>query len=161
MAGFTPSPCRPRSLMRSVRAGPFKNSVSLVCQGIYCQPRSLFKESGKKFGAPFERAKIAPKPYEPTPPQPRKNIDIAELILAVIFKIFGFHSAAKQILYGKQALERSELQQQKFHTAQAKWAAQNVLKERARPAAQGTGGAAGKRTCGSESNVEARISKIL
>lgn len=87
------------------------------------------KSLEKKFGQPFERAKIAPKPYEPTPPQPRQNIGIAELILAVLFKIFGFHNAAKQILYTKQALERNELQQQKFATAQQKWAAQNIMKE--------------------------------
>ena len=87
------------------------------------------KNLEKKFGAPFERARIAPKPYEPQQPQPRQNLNIAELIIAVLFKIFGFHSAAKQILYSKQALERAELQQTKFQSAQAKWAAQNVLKE--------------------------------
>ena len=68
------------------------------------------KSLEKKFGQPFERARIAPKPYEPKPPQPRQNINIVELLLAVLFKIFGFHNAAKQILYSKQALERSELQ---------------------------------------------------
>ena len=87
------------------------------------------KSLEKKFGQPFERARIAPKPYEPKPPQPRKNVDIAELLLAIIFKIFGFHSAAKNILYSKQALERAELQQQKFQSAQQKWAAQSILKE--------------------------------
>jgi len=90
---------------------------------------SSLKSLEKKFGAPFERAKIAPKPYEPTPPQPRQHVGIAELLLAIIFKIFGFHNAAKQILYSKQALERSELQQQKFQSAQQKWAAQSILKE--------------------------------
>lgn len=59
----------------------------------------FFEKLGKKFGAEFERAKIAPKPYEPKPPQPRQNINIVELLLAVLFKIFGFHNAAKQILY--------------------------------------------------------------
>ena len=87
------------------------------------------KSLEKRFGASFERARIAPKPYEPTPPQPRQNLNFAELILAVIFKIFGFHSAAKQILYSKQALERAELQQIKFQSAQQKWAAQSILKE--------------------------------
>ena len=87
------------------------------------------KNLEKKFGAPFERARIAPKPYEPKQPEPRKNIGIAELLLAIIFKIFGFHNAAKQILYSKQALERAELQRQKFHTAQQKWAAQSIMKE--------------------------------
>lgn len=86
------------------------------------------KNLEKRFGT-FERARIAPKPYEPKQPQPRKNLDIAELILAVIFKIFGFHSAAKQILYSKQALERAELQQTKFQSAQQKWAAQSIMKE--------------------------------
>ena len=89
---------------------------------------SSLKNLEKRFGT-FERARIAPKPYEPTPPQPRQNIGIAELILAVLFKIFGFHNAAKQILYSKQSLERNELQQQKFATAQQKWAAQSILKE--------------------------------
>ena len=87
------------------------------------------KSLEKRFGAPFERARIAPKPYEPKQPQPRQNLNFAELILAVIFKIFGFHSAAKQILFSKQALERAELQQTKFQSAQAKWAAQNIMKE--------------------------------
>jgi len=87
------------------------------------------KSLEKKFGAEFERARIAPKPYEPKQPQPRQNLNFAELLLAVIFKIFGFNSAAKQILYSKQALERAELQQQKFHTAQQKWAAQSIMKE--------------------------------
>ena len=87
------------------------------------------KSLEKKFGQPFERARIAPKPYEPKPPQPRQNINIVELLLAVLFKIFGFHNAAKQILYSKQALERSELQQTKFQSAQQKWAAQNIMKE--------------------------------
>ena len=86
------------------------------------------KNLEKKFGT-FERARIAPKPYEPKQPQPRQNLNFAELLLAVLFKIFGFNNAAKQILYTKQALERAELQQTKFQSAQQKWAAQSILKE--------------------------------
>ena len=87
------------------------------------------KNLEKRFGAEFERARIAPKPYEPQQPQPRQNLNFAELLLAVLFKIFGFNNAAKQILYTKQALERAELQQTKFQSAQQKWAAQSILKE--------------------------------
>ena len=84
----------------------------------------------KRFGHPFERpVKLAPKPYEPAPPALRRDLDPVSLILALIFRLLGFHRAARTILYTKQELERAELRQAKFHSAQAKWAAQSVLRE--------------------------------
>lgn len=87
------------------------------------------KSLEKRFGSEFERAKIIPKPYEPKPPVIRKDLNIVDLLLATLLKLFGFHSAARKILHTKQALEREELRKAKFATAQSKWAAQSVLKE--------------------------------
>lgn len=102
-------------------AGFIKASLA----GRECSLRNL----EKRFNASFERAHIIAKPYEPTPPQIRKNANIADLLLAMLLKLFGFHAAARQILYTKQALERDELKQAKFQNAQTRWAAQSVLKE--------------------------------
>ena len=93
--------------------------------GRECSMKSL----EKRFNAEFERARIAPRPYEPKPPTVRKDLNIVELLLATMLKLFGFHSAARKILHTKQQLEREELRKAKFVTAQAKWAAQSVLKE--------------------------------
>lgn len=83
----------------------------------------------KRFGA-FERAQgITPVPYEPAPPQVRRDLDLVSLLAAVLLSLFGLHSIATQILYKKQALERYQLRQQKFHSVQARWAAQGVLKQ--------------------------------
>ena len=83
----------------------------------------------KRFGSEFERARIAPRPYEPTPPAIRKDANIVDLLLATLLKLFGFHSAARKILHTKQQLERETLRKAKFHDAQTRWAAQSVLKE--------------------------------
>ena len=83
----------------------------------------------KRFNAEFERAKITPRPYEPTPPVIRKDLNIVDLLLATLLKLFGFHSAARKILHTKQQLERENLRKAKFHDAQTLWAAQSVLKE--------------------------------
>lgn len=93
--------------------------------GRECSLRNL----EKRFGAEFERARIAPKPYEPKPPVIRKDANIVDILLATLLKLFGFHSAARKILHTKQQLEREELRKAKFASAQAKWAAQSVLKE--------------------------------
>ena len=87
------------------------------------------KNLEKRFGSEFERAKIAPKPYEPKPPTIRKDANIVDLLLATLLKLFGFHAAARKILHTKQQLEREELRKAKFQSAQTKWAAQSVLKE--------------------------------
>ena len=83
----------------------------------------------KRFGSEFERARIAPKPYEPKPPTIRKDANIVDLLLATLLKLFGFHAAARKILHTKQQLEREELRKAKFQSAQTRWAAQSVLKE--------------------------------
>lgn len=93
--------------------------------GRECSLRNL----EKRFGSEFERARIAPKPYEPKPPVIRKDANIVDLLLATLLKLFGFHSAARKILHTKQALEREELRKAKFQSAQTRWAAQSVLKE--------------------------------
>lgn len=87
------------------------------------------KNLEKRFGSSFERAHIAPKPYEVKPLPIRKDIDIVQLLLATILKLFGLHAAARQILHTKQQLERDELRQAKFQSAKIKWAAQSILKE--------------------------------
>ena len=84
----------------------------------------------KRFGFPFQRPeKIIPRPYEPAPPALRRDLDPISLIFALIFRLLGLHRAARTILHTKQELERAELRQAKFHSAQAKWAAQSVLRE--------------------------------
>lgn len=84
----------------------------------------------KRFGFPFQRPeRLVPKPYEPKPPELRHDLDPVSLILALIFRLLGFHRAARTILHTKQELERAELRAAKFHSAQAKWAAQSVLRE--------------------------------
>ena len=93
--------------------------------GRECSLRSL----EKRFGSEFERAKIAPRPYEPKPPTIRKDANIVDLLLATLLKLFGFHSVARKILHTKQQLEREELRKAKFASAQTRWAAQSVLKE--------------------------------
>lgn len=97
--------------------------ASLAGRG--CSLRNL----EKRFGAEFERARIAPKPYEPKPPTIRKDANIVDLLFATLLKLFGFHAAAKKVLHTKQQLEREEVRKAKFQSAQAKWAAQSVLKE--------------------------------
>lgn len=99
--------------------------VKASTAGRECSLKSL----EKRFGSEFERAKIIPKPYEPKPPVIRKDLNIVDLLLATLLKLFGFHSAARKILHTKQQLEREELRKAKFITAQAKWAAQSVMKE--------------------------------
>ncbi|WP_394027285.1 DNA-primase RepB domain-containing protein [Desulfovibrio falkowii] len=84
----------------------------------------------KRFGAPFERPeRLVPRPYEPKPPALRSDLDPVSLILALIFRLLGFHRAARTILHTQQELERAELRAAKFASAQAKWAAQSVMRE--------------------------------
>lgn len=83
----------------------------------------------KRLGT-FERSQgPAPVPYEPKPPQIRPDLDLVSLVAAVLLSLFGFHALATQLLYKKQALERYQLRLQKFHSVQARWASQSVLKE--------------------------------
>lgn len=82
----------------------------------------------KRFGA-FEKARLVPKPYEPTPPQIRRDMNLVDLVLALVFRLLGMQAEARAILYTKQSLERAELRQQKFQTLSTKWAAQSVLRE--------------------------------
>lgn len=84
----------------------------------------------KRFNQPFQRPeRLIPKPYEPAPPAIRHDLDPISLILALIFRLLGFHRAARAVLHTRQELERAALRQAKFHSAQAKWAAQSVLRE--------------------------------
>lgn len=84
----------------------------------------------KRFGAPFQRPiKLAPKPYDPAPPKLRRDLDPISLILALIFHLLGLHKAARALLHTQQELERAELRAAKFSSAQARWAAQSVLRE--------------------------------
>ena len=84
----------------------------------------------KRFGQAFQRPeRLAPKPFEPAPPRLRRDLDPASLILALLFYLLGLHKAARTLLHTRQELERAELRQTKFQTAQQKWAAQSVLRE--------------------------------
>jgi len=82
----------------------------------------------KRFGA-FEKAKLVPKPYEPTPPQIRRDMNIVDLVLALVFRLLGMQAEARAILYTRQSIERAELRQTKFAELSTKWAAQSVLRE--------------------------------
>ena len=82
----------------------------------------------KRFGA-FEKARLVPKPYEPAPPQLRRDMNLVDLVLALIFRLLGMQAEARALLYSKQNIERAELRQQKFETLSTKWAAQSVLRE--------------------------------
>ena len=95
-----------------------------------CDRAASLSALEKRFGQPFERPeRIVPKPYTPAPPALRSDLDPISMILALIFRLFGFHRAARTILYTKQELERAELRAAKFASAQARWAAQSVLRE--------------------------------
>ena len=84
----------------------------------------------KRFGQPFERPiKLTPKPYEPAPPALRSDLDPVSLILGLLFYLLGMHRTARAILHTQQELERAELRQAKFHSAQQRWAAQSVMRE--------------------------------
>lgn len=84
----------------------------------------------KRFGMPFQRPeKLVPRPYQPAPPAIRHDLDPVSLILALIFRLLGFHRAARTLLHTQQELERAALRQAKFASAQQKWAAQSVLRE--------------------------------
>lgn len=84
----------------------------------------------KRFGMPFERPeKLVPRPYKPEPPALRRDLDPVSLILGLLFYLLGMHRTARTILHTRQELERAELRQAKFHSAQARWAAQSVLRE--------------------------------
>lgn len=83
----------------------------------------------KRFGSPFEKAHLVPKPYEPTPPQIRRDMNIVDLVLALVFRLLGMQAEARALLYTRQSLERAELRQMKFETLSTKWAAQSVLRE--------------------------------
>lgn len=84
----------------------------------------------KRFGQPFQRPeRLAPKPYTPAPPALRSDLDPVSLILGLLFHLLGMHRAARAVLHTRQELERAELRQAKFHSAQARWAAQSVLRE--------------------------------
>ena len=82
----------------------------------------------KRFGA-FEKARLVPKPYEPAPPQIRRDMNFVDLVLALIFRLLGMQAEARALLYSKQSIERAELRQQKFSDLSTKWAAQSVLRE--------------------------------
>lgn len=108
--------------------GPDGKPLGFVKASKSCREASL-SALQKRLGT-FERSQgPAPAPYEPAPPQIRKDLDLASLLVAVLLSLFGFHAIATQLLYKKQALERYQLRLQKFHSVQAKWAAQGVLKE--------------------------------
>lgn len=84
----------------------------------------------KRFGQPFERpVKLAPRPYDPAPPRLRRDLDPISLILALIFHLLGMHRTARTILHTQLELERASLRAAKFSSAQARWAAQSVLRE--------------------------------
>lgn len=84
----------------------------------------------KRFNQPFQRPeKLVPRPYEPKPPALRSDLDPVSLILGLLFYLLGMHRTARTILHTSQELERANLRQAKFHSAQAKWAAQSVLRE--------------------------------
>ena len=83
----------------------------------------------KRFGSPFEKAHLVPKPYEPAPPQIKRDMNLVDLVLALIFRLLGMQAEARAILYSRQSIERAELRQQKFSDLSTKWAAQSVLRE--------------------------------
>ena len=84
----------------------------------------------KRFGQAYQRPeKLVTRPFEPTPPRLRRDLDPVSLILALIFHLLGLHKAARTLLHTRQELERAELRQAKFSNAQSRWAAQSVLRE--------------------------------
>ncbi|MBT9749216.1 relaxase/mobilization nuclease domain-containing protein [Desulfovibrio desulfuricans] len=93
-----------------------------------CAREASLASLEKRFGA-FEKARLVPKPYEPTPPQIKRDMNLVDLVLALIFRLLGMQAEARALLYSKQSLERAELRQMKFETLSTKWAAQSVLRE--------------------------------
>ena len=93
-----------------------------------CAREASLASLEKRFGA-FEKAKLVPKPYEPTPPQLRRDMNLVDLVLALVFRLLGMQAEARALLYSKQSLERAELRQTKFAELSTKWAAQSVLRE--------------------------------
>lgn len=82
----------------------------------------------KRLGS-YERPKIAPRPYEPQPPPLRRGLSSEDLLLGLVFRAYGRHREADQILSYQQAADRAALRRQKFHAAEHLWAAQAILRE--------------------------------
>lgn len=111
-------PCRGGAVLDFRGAGTVKASQI---------DRSL-KAMEERFGK-FQQAHIQLLPYEPKPLQVRYDVGLAEIVLALVMKFLGFQKQAENLLYSKQQLERNELRQIKFQTAQQRYAAQSVLRE--------------------------------
>lgn len=111
-------PCRGGAVLDFRGAGTVKASQI---------DRSL-KTLEARFGK-FQQAHIQPTPYAPKPLQVRYDVGLAEIITALVLKFLGFQKQADHLLFSKQQLERNELRQAKFQTAQQRYAAQSVLRE--------------------------------